>query len=219
MLAFRTVQRSVRPVASSRSVSTTVPGAAQLAALFKEQGHSLCDPAQRQGLHPLVLPIAAMQEGNGVLGVLRWPSFGEAEHVVVRTERQPLDLPDGAASLASLTLQPFGSLSQYARRAAAEAESAGGSVEATVSAAAELCAALSAPAYSAGELGASKLTLDQYLLLRVGPFPDVWEVRAPLTPTAIATVPLPMPMPSRTVRPCCILLHLPRLLPRRSAWR
>ena len=112
------------------------------------------------------------------------------------------------------TLRPFGSLSQYARRAAAEAEDADGSAEAAVAAAADLSAALTAPAYTAGELGASKLTLDQYLLLRVGPFPDVWEVRLPLRDRASRSA-HPTPTRSLITRP----ILRTRLRARRSAWR
>eukprot|EP00966_Prymnesium_polylepis_P129489 2994299-Prymnesium_polylepis.3 len=153
--------------------SASIPGTAQLAALFKEQGHAECDPAHRSGLHPLVLPLA--EDGKEVLGVLRWPAFN-GEDVVVRTERQSTHVEDGTAALASLTLRPFGSPLQYARRAGAEADAAGGDSGQVIAAAAEVSGALGMPAYAAGELSASKLKIDQYLLLRVGPFPDVWEV-------------------------------------------
>lgn len=172
-----------RAVARSFSAAS-IPGASQLAALFKEQGHTECDPAHRSGLHPLVLPLA--EDGNNeVLGVLRWPAF-DGEDVVVRTDRQPAHVEEGAAALASLTLRPFGSLSQYARRAGAEADAAGGDSGSVIAAAAEVSGALGMPAYAAGELSASKLKIDQYLLLRVGPFPDVWEVGATLLPWADA---------------------------------
>ena len=44
-----------------------------LAALLKAQGRTLRDPAQRKGLHPLVLPLADAPSG-GVLGLLYWAS-------------------------------------------------------------------------------------------------------------------------------------------------
>ena len=167
---------SARSASFVRSLSSNIPGATQLAALLKAQGHAVCDPTHRQGLHPLVMPLASATDGKEVIGVLRWPSFAD-EHVVVRTDRQPLHFEEGKAELSTLHLQPFGSLPQYARRAAAEADAASGCAE-VIEAAAEVSGALTTPAYTAGELGATKLTLDQFLLLRVGPFPDVWEVGA-----------------------------------------
>ena len=42
-------------------------------------------------------------------------------------------------------------------------------------AAASVSTAIGAPVYATGELDASRLKLNQFLLLRVGPFPDLWE--------------------------------------------
>ena len=40
------------------ALGVKLPGAASLAALLQLQGHTLCDPSSRRGLHPLVAPLA-----------------------------------------------------------------------------------------------------------------------------------------------------------------
>ncbi|KAL1506892.1 hypothetical protein AB1Y20_007757 [Prymnesium parvum] len=161
-----------------RALAALLPAIEPLADLLQEQGLTRTPPHRREGLHPLVVPLAAEGEAS-VVGVLRWPSPPPPQLLLVRTERQPADLRDGTASLASLTLRPLGTPAQYARRAAAEAEASAGPRQ-IISAAAALSSAVAAAPYVPGELGASKLQLDQYLLLRVGPFPDVWERMARL---------------------------------------
>ena len=133
-----------------------------LAALLKAQGRTLRDPAQRKGLHPLVLPLADAPSG-GVLGLIRWPASGSSLTVV---EALP----------GSHSLVPLGTPSQYGRRAAAHADAHGDSaLPDLVSAAADLARDAGDPVYEVGAFAASKLRFDQFLLLKVSPcFPDVW---------------------------------------------
>jgi len=114
----------------------------------------------RRGLHPLVVPLAESDDGR-VVGSLVWPVGQPA--ALVETRR-------GSHSVA-----PLGTPAHVARRAAVEADIAGGDE------AAALVAFFSAAAVEAGglpyERGAfadSKLSSDQFLLLRVGPFVDAW---------------------------------------------
>ncbi len=155
------------------ALGVKLPGAASLAALLQLQGNTLCDPSSRRGLHPLVAPIARMA-GTSVLGVLRWP-LPDGEPVLVRA--QPADA--SPRPLAGHTLKLVGTPAQFARRAAAEADASGDAAATSLVAAAAAAAddAGAAP-YAAGELAASKLRLEHFLLLRVGPFADVWEAVA-----------------------------------------
>lgn len=144
-------------------------GALPLLPLLEAQGRKLCDPAERRGLHPLVVPLASASpaEGaaagdDGLIGVLLWPSAA-GELTVVRAWRQgPL----------RLGLTACGSPAQFARRAAVEAEAA--QQEEVMVAGSRAAIAAGGAAYTPGEHAASKLSLAQYLLLKVGPFPDVW---------------------------------------------
>ena len=135
-----------------------------LAATLRAQGRTLRDPAQRKGLHPLVLPMADAPSG-GVLGLLRWPAPNGGLLVV----EAPRDAPH--------SLLARGTPSHYARRAAVQADASGdASLAELVAAAADLAAEASEPAYEPGAFAASRLKLDQYLLLKVAQgFPDVWE--------------------------------------------
>jgi hypothetical protein len=92
----------------------------------------------------------------------------------VRTSRQTADL-SSAVQPSSLYLRPLGSLDQFARRAAAEADAPDCTDGGVIQAAAAVSTAVGSRPYAAGDLLASKLKLDQFLLLRVGPFADVWE--------------------------------------------
>ena len=154
------------PVAACESPEVIRGGSSNmlkaLAALLKAQGRTLRDPTQRKGLHPLVLPLADAPSG-GVLGLLRWPAAGGSLTIV---EARP----------GSHSLVPLGTPSQYGRRAAAHADAHGDSaLPNLVQAAADLARDAGDPVYEVGAFAASKLRLDQFLLLKVSPcFPDVW---------------------------------------------
>ena len=126
----------------------------------------------RAGLHPLVVPLAEA-EGGTVLGSLSWRLDATGD---------PGDAPASASEATLVEVQrgglfvrPLGTPAHVARRAAVEADLAGGD------GAAEAVGFFSAAAVEAGGLpytrGAhaeSGLSLDQFLLLRVGPFADCW---------------------------------------------
>ena len=137
-----------------------------LATTLKAQGRTLRDPMLRQGLHPLVLPLADAP-GGGVLGLLRWPAPGGGLQLV---EAPPT----------GYSLLPLGTPSQYSRRAAADADARGAaSLPELVTAAADLAKEAGDPVYEVGAFAASKLRLEQFLLLKVSPcFPDLWAVLA-----------------------------------------
>ena len=137
-----------------------------LAATLRAQGRTLLDPAQRKGLHPLLLPLADAP-GGGVLGLMRQLTPG-GELLMVRSPA------------ARHSLLPLGTPSQYSRRAAADADARGAaSLPELVTAAADLAKEAGDPVYEVGAFAASKLRLEQFLLLKVSPcFPDLWAVLA-----------------------------------------
>jgi hypothetical protein len=83
----------------------------------------------------------------------------------------------------TFALRPLGDPAQYARRVAAEADAAAAEGDSSqlstlLTAAVEAAVESGAKPYEAGELAASKLKPSQFLLLRVGPFADVWDTVA-----------------------------------------
>lgn len=144
-----------------------------LQALFSAQGHTPCEPTSCSGLHPLVVPLAHTSCGDA-LGLVRWPLNSESV-TVVRTRPQVASA-DATIEESSLSLIPCGTPAQYARRAAAEADADEGSGDASGILTAAAAATLEAGgiAYASGELAASRLGASHFLLLRVGPFTDVW---------------------------------------------
>ena len=128
----------------------------------------------RNGLHPLVVPLASDTRGTHVIGLLHWPSK-DAGCMVVSAQRQTKGKQVDAETL---WLRPLGTVAQFARRAAVEADAAGSSSDFAVKvidAAATVAADTGSAVYAAGELAESRLRLPQFLLMRVGPFADVWE--------------------------------------------
>ena len=148
-------------------------GAGPLARLLRLQGHAPVESATRHGLHPLVVPIARSTSGD-TYGLLRWP-LTEPEapvNVVVQS---------AANGSAGLSLRPRGTIAQYARRAAVEVDAAGASNASgleIMEAAADATMEAGARPYEAGELEASRLKAVQFLLMRVGPFVDMWDTIA-----------------------------------------
>lgn len=126
----------------------------------------------RRGLHPLVEPLAHTASGD-VLGLMRWPLDDGAVHVVRTRSQVAGNLADG------LSVQPCGSVAQFSRRAAVEADDGPLPLrQAIIEAATEATLAAGGKAYTAGELAESRLRLPQFLLMRVGPFIDTWETIA-----------------------------------------
>lgn len=162
--------RFARRLSTASSLVATEVRALQ--SLMVAQGHTSCDPTRRAGLHPLVVPVASTAAGD-VLGLLRWPLQNNTL-TVVRTRPQGSDI-----SQESLSLIPCGTPSQYARRAAVEADMAaadGGPASGSIiAAAAEAAVEAGGIPYGAGDLEATRLGAAHFLLVRVGPFPDIWE--------------------------------------------
>lgn len=154
-----------RATCSSRSFSSvSKPLSSLLGALGHTPHH---EPA---GLHPLVQPLAKTGDGD-VLGLLRWP-LTDGEVHVVRTTPQASD----ENSVDDFTVRSFGTIGQFSRRAAVEEDCpATGADKEILAAAADATLAAGGTPYSAGELAASRLRAPQFLLMRVGPFADVWE--------------------------------------------
>ena len=90
----------------------------------------------------------------------------------MRTHRQKAG---DSVSAASLNLIPCGSVLQYARRTAAEAQNDVTAAETLIAAAEDATVEAGGKPLAPGELAASGLKLAQFLLLRVAPFVDVWE--------------------------------------------
>lgn len=142
-----------------------------LSSLLSLQRGAPVEPISTKGLHPLVEPFARSTSGGTVLGLLRWPLGKDQSEVVVRTQAQ---VAGEDISTASLNLQPLGTLAQFARRAAIEAD-ANGADESLIRAASAACVEAGGKAYEAGEYARSKLKLSQFILLNAGTaFPDVW---------------------------------------------
>ena len=110
----------------------------------------------------------------GLLGLLLWPSPDGAV-TVVRAHRQD-DACEQRGRYAALNLTPCGTPGQYAQRVAVEADAAG--EHELAAAAARASVDSGGGAYTVGDLAASGRSLAQYLLLKVGPFADVWEALA-----------------------------------------
>ena len=147
-----------------------------LTPLLKALGHTPCHPAMRKGLHPLVEPLATTEAGD-VLGLMRWPLENGTVHVV-HTRAQGEHSSSDDEKLRALTVRPCGSVAQFARRAAVEADSAAAGADTSstvIEAAAAATSAAGGKIYTPGELTESRLRVSQFLLMRVGPFADMWE--------------------------------------------
>lgn len=157
---------------AAEGCALSAPAAAALRSVLRLQGWSPCGPNGR-GLHPLVVPLAGSEGPGPVLGLLRWPLRSGSLQLV---EAQRFE---GRGAAEHYGLRPCGSPVQFVRRAAAEADAA--EADAGEGVAAELMAAAAVAAqelggvpYVAGEFAASGRELDQFLLLKIGPFLDVW---------------------------------------------
>jgi len=115
----------------------------------------------RRGLHPLVTPLSESEDGT-VLGSLIWPLAEPASLVMVRRGGH--------------YAERLGTPAHVARRAALEADAAGGEGAAEqVSLFSTAAVAAGGLPYERGALAQSKLSFDQFLLLRVGPLVDAWS--------------------------------------------
>lgn len=134
---------------------------ALLHSLLRKEGTELVQPSNRENLHPFLIPLAKDTETNVLTGLLRWPTPPDNMEIpVVQTQQNDLSLT---------LLSP--SSKAHLTRAIASADFA-----ADKDTAAELRAASSlALAYQDGDADASGLGLERFLLIKVGPFPDLYE--------------------------------------------
>ncbi|KAL4440277.1 hypothetical protein ABPG75_003278 [Micractinium tetrahymenae] len=152
-----------------------VPGKPKVETLLKvleAQGQAAVSPADRSGLHPLVIPLAQQQQqqhgsggsGNGsseLTCLLRWPEGHQGMELPVVSQAR------GGSQVRLLAR----SLDEYLHRALAEEEQGGGAGAVATAAGPE-----GAALYEAGAYGRSGLpTLDAYLTRKAGMFPDVAE--------------------------------------------
>lgn len=149
-----------------------VPSDAKLDALvrvLKAQGAQLTSPADRSGLHPLVIPLAQSSQDDGFMTcLLRWPAKPKGmELPVVRMTRGGLSVQMLARSAA-----------EYLHRAMAEEEAALGQ-GAAAGPVAEAAGAEGAALYEAGAFARSGLpTMQAYLTRKAGMYCDVAEALA-----------------------------------------
>ncbi|KAL4422026.1 hypothetical protein ABPG77_005456 [Micractinium sp. CCAP 211/92] len=147
-----------------------VPGKPKVETLLKvleAQGQAAVSPADRSGLHPLLIPLA-QQHGSSSNGgggeltcLLRWPEGHQGMELPVVSQAR------GGCQVRLLAR----SLDEYLHRALAEEEQHGGSGAVAAAAGPE-----GGALYEAGAFGRSGLpTLDAYLTRKAGMFPDVAE--------------------------------------------
>ncbi|PRW39240.1 hypothetical protein C2E21_6976 [Chlorella sorokiniana] len=147
-----------------------VPGKPPVEVLLKvleAQGQAAVSPADRHGLHPLLIPLAQQPCGEGGSGsgeltcLLRWPEGHKGMELPVVSQAR------GGTQVRLLAR----SLDEYLHRALAEAEASGSSA-----AVAQAAGSDAAELYQPGAVAASGLpSLDAYLTRKAGMFPDVAE--------------------------------------------
>ncbi|KAI7837860.1 hypothetical protein COHA_008347 [Chlorella ohadii] len=148
-----------------------VPGKPRVEVLLKvleAQGQAAVSPADRRGLHPLLIPLAQQQGGEGGSGgsgeltcLLRWPEGHKGMELPVVSQAR------GGTQVRLLAR----SLDEYLHRALAEAEASGSG-----SAVAQAAGSDAGELYQPGAVAASGLpSLDAYLTRKAGMFPDVAE--------------------------------------------
>jgi hypothetical protein len=125
------------------------------------QGETTLLPGDRQGLHPFLIPLTRSNSTGAVTGLLRWPTPPPSMEVpVVRSIPNDLGLE---------LLAP--SCKQFVTRALASADFGGKSD--TASSIRHGCSL--ALAYQDGDVDKAGYGLERFLLMNVGPFPDVYE--------------------------------------------
>lgn len=158
----RSGSRLMSATSSEDILSSTLAAAdtASLQRLFALRGYELLDRTARADLHPFAVPLAKDENGD-VLGVLRWPTPEEGRPLpVIRTRPR-------SAGMELLST----STELYLKRQVVEAAENGGDAASV----AKLCA---------GEETLELWTADAkkdattFLLLKVGPFPDLYREMA-----------------------------------------
>uniref|UniRef100_A0A7S3EKV4 Uncharacterized protein n=1 Tax=Rhodosorus marinus TaxID=101924 RepID=A0A7S3EKV4_9RHOD len=122
--------------------------------VLEAKGEKIGDPSKRAGLHPFLIPISSDEEGT--TGFLRWPTPPpDMEVPIVRNAKGEM----------GLTLLSTGA-ENFIKRHMAELDSA--AKPADVSVPEELQIA-------EGEVESLGFGLERYVILKIGPFPDIYE--------------------------------------------
>ncbi|GJD10785.1 hypothetical protein Gasu2_49550 [Galdieria sulphuraria] len=123
-----------------------------------EQKKKLVDPLDRSRLHPFVVPLAVDEHSDKIVGFLRWP-----------TPPSDMPLPVVEAQLSTKTLVLLSnSAKAYVQRYLVTLEAEEGlSRNHMIHEMQEL--------YKPGSFSNSGLTLEQFLIRDIGPFPDMYE--------------------------------------------
>jgi hypothetical protein len=153
------VEKYLKELAKVQSTPAYLDGV--LHTLANIQGETILLPGDRQGLHPFLIPLTRANSTGAVTGLLRWPTPPPSMEVpVVRSIPNDLGLE---------LLAP--SCKQFVTRALATADFGGKSD--TASSIRRGCSL--ALAYQDGDVDKAGFGLERYLLVNVGPFPDIYE--------------------------------------------
>jgi hypothetical protein len=152
-------EKYLRELAKVASTPAYLDGVLHI--LANVQGETTMLPGEREGLHPFLIPLTRSKSTGAVTGLLRWPTPPPSLEIpVVRS------IPD---DLGLELLAP--SCKQFVTRALATADF-GGKLELTSSIRRGCSLAL---AYQDGDADNAGFGLERFLVMKVGPFPDVYE--------------------------------------------
>lgn len=155
----REYERYLRDVAKS-GTPPHLDGALHILAVLR--GEEVMRPNYRSGLHPFVIPLSKnLTQNNQVTGLLRWP-----------TPPPNMELPVVRCIAGDLGVELLAnSCTDFVKRELASVDY-GSNVDARDSIRSACSLAL---AYEDGAVDKSGLGLERYLLMKVAPFPDVYE--------------------------------------------
>ncbi|KAG8462187.1 hypothetical protein KFE25_011637 [Diacronema lutheri] len=161
----------------SRGVAPAPRGLGALEAVLRLQpGMRALEPDARQGLHPLMVPLAASERDGEVSGVLLLPGAVRADP----SRFVPVATVGSAGGAPGTALRPLGeTCAAAAKRIVVEMDVA----DAPATDAAVAAAAAEGVAYARGEAsaplggraGAAPPSLAAFCILNVGPFADLYE--------------------------------------------
>jgi hypothetical protein len=130
--------------------------------VLKLRGMSLVDPTDRKELMPLVIPLARDVDGDCV-GLLRWPTCPpDMQLPIVKAGEMGLSLLANEAE-------------HFIRRVTSEEDFKGSEVAPQLLQLANAGLDTGVPPYEAGSVAKLGYGPEKYQLLRVGPFPDIYE--------------------------------------------
>lgn len=131
-----------------------------LTVLSEVLGEEFVQPSDRAALHPFLVPLTSAADG-AVTGLLRWPTApNDMELPVVRTLAGDLGLELLAVSSRCYVLRALAAADFSGRVAEREQIRAGCFLD---------------TGYRDGDVDKSSLGLERFLIMKVGPFPDLYE--------------------------------------------